>query len=134
MNEETVPLLDSEADLLLWADRLIKGDPRRVANFSEPSMAMPSAVEVSTALTAYNDELTLQTAAKDSLEGEQSDVNQLRPEADQLIRDVWDEVEFSLRQLDTPTLRRRAREWGVFYALRPGEPEEPATPADPPQI
>ncbi len=29
------------------------------------------------------------------------------------------------RQLDAPTLRRRAREWGVTYALLPGEPEEP---------
>lgn len=52
----------------------------------------------------------------------------LRPEADSVIRDVWDEVEFALRRLDPPSLRRRAREWGVFYALRPGEPEEPATP------
>ncbi len=133
VNEETVPALAAEADLLLWADRIIKGDPRRVTNFTEPAMAMPSAGEVGTALTAYNTELTLQTAAKDSLESEQSDVNQLRPEADQLIRDVWDEVEFALRQLETSTLRRRAREWGVFYALRPGEPEEPVIPVDPPQ-
>ncbi|MEO5714274.1 MAG: hypothetical protein ABIT37_12375 [Luteolibacter sp.] len=133
VNEETVPGIVSEADLLLWADRIIKGDVRRVASFSEPAMAMPSAADVSTGLTAYNTELTLQTAAKDSLESEQSDVNKLRPEADQLIRDVWDEVEFALRQLESPTLRRRAREWGVFYALRPGEPVEPATPADPPQ-
>ncbi len=133
VNEETVPPLASEGDLLLWADRVIKGDARRVANFSEPAMAMPSAAEVTTALAAYNTELTLQTAAKDSLESEQSDVNQLRPEADQLIRDVWDEVEFALRQMEPSTLRRRAREWGVFYALRPGEPEEPATPVVPPQ-
>jgi hypothetical protein len=97
-------------------------------------MAMPSAAEVATALATYNAELTVQTAAKDSLESEQSDVNQLRPEADQLIRDVWDEVEFALRQLETTTLRRRAREWGVFYALRPGEPEEPVAPVDPPQV
>lgn len=134
VNEETVPSLTAEADLLLWADRVIKGDPRRVTNFSEPAMAMPSAADVAAALADYNAELTLQTAAKDSLESEQSDVNLLRPEADQLIRDVWDEVEFALRQLETTTLRRRAREWGVFYALRPGEPDEPATPADPPQV
>ena len=30
-----------------------------------------------------------------------------------------------LRQLDPPSLLRRAREWGVTYALCPGEPEEP---------
>jgi hypothetical protein len=128
VNEETVPNLAAEADLLLWADRIIMGEPRRVANFSEPEMAMPAATDVSAARAAYETELTRQSAAKDALEGEQSDVNDLRPAADQLIKDIWDEVEFGLRQLDAPTLRRRAREWGVFYALRPGEPEEPASP------
>jgi len=77
-----------------------------------------------------NTQLALQTTAKDALESEQADVNLLRPEADRIILDVWDEVEFALRRLEPSTLRRRAREWGVFYALRPGEPEEP-TPADP---
>jgi hypothetical protein len=134
VNEETVPALSSEADLLTWASRIVKGDPRRVALHSEPAMAMPSAAEVETALETYEAKLAVQTTAKDSLAEEQSDVNNLRPAADQLIKDIWDEVEFALRQLDPPTLRRRAREGGVFYALRPGEPEEPGTetPTPPP--
>ncbi len=131
VNEETVPNLDAEADLLQWTDRIVKGDPRRVTQFGEPAMANPSAADVATVLASYKSQLTLQSAAKDALEGEQSDVNDLRPAADQLIRDIWDEVEFALRQLDAPTLRRRAREWGVFYALRPGEPEEPVTETPP---
>jgi hypothetical protein len=94
-------------------------------------MAMPAASEVGAALTAYETELTRQSAAKDALEGEQTDVNVLRPAADRLIKDIWDEVEFALRQHDAPAPRRRSREWGVFYALRPGEPEEPAEPSAP---
>ncbi|MES2661633.1 MAG: hypothetical protein V4689_23645 [Verrucomicrobiota bacterium] len=131
VNEETVPNLDAEPDLLQWADRIVKGDPRRVIQFGEPAMANPTAAEVAAVLATYKSQLTLQSAAKDALEGEQTDVNALRPAADQLIRDIWDEVEFALRQHDAPTLRRRAREWGVFYALRPGEPEEPITETPP---
>lgn len=131
VNEESVPNLDAEADLLQWADRIVKGDPRRVAQFGEPAMANPSAAEVATVLAAYKTQLTVQSAAKDALEGEQTEVNELRPAADKLIRDIWDEVEFALRQHDAPTLRRRAREWGVFYALRPGEPEEPVIETPP---
>jgi hypothetical protein len=131
VNEETVPNLATEADLLQWADRIVKGDPRRVSQFGESAMANPAAADVASALAAYKGQLVLQSAAKDALEGEQSDVNHLRPAADQLIRDIWDEVEFALRQHDAPTLRRRAREWGVFYALRPGEPEEPVTETPP---
>jgi hypothetical protein len=124
VNEETVPNLDAEAALLLWADRIVKGDPRRVAQFSEAPMTIPAASAVAAALQAYNVKLTAQTDAKDQLEAEQADVIALRSDADKLIRDVWDEVEFALRQLEAPTLRRRAREWGVVYAQRPGEPEE----------
>ncbi len=134
VNEETVPALASEADLLTWASRIVKGDPRRSALHSEPAMAMPSAAEVDAALQHYEAKLAVQTTAKDALADEQSDVNDLRPAADRLIKDIWDEVEFALRQLDPPSLRRRAREWGVFYALRPGEPEEPTIepPTQPP--
>jgi hypothetical protein len=124
VNEETVPDLCSEANLLLWADRIVKGDPRRVAQFSERPMDLPSAYDVATCLDAYNTQLARQTTAKDTLEAEQADVTELRAKADEVIRDVWDEVEFALRQQEPPALRRRAREWGVFYALRAGEPEE----------
>jgi hypothetical protein len=131
VNEETVPNLDAEAALLLWADRIVKGDPRRVTQFSEAPMAMPAAA-VAAALQTYHDKLAAQTDAKDQLEAEQADVIALRSEADQVIRDVWDEVEFALRQLEAPTLRRRAREWGVVYAQRPGEPEEGSGETPPP--
>ena len=125
VNEETVPGLDAEADLLLWANRIVTGEPRRATNFpTEPAMAMPSANEVADALADYQNELAHQTTVKDTFDDEQEDVAALRPAADALIKDIWDEVEFALRRLDPPSLRRRAREWGVFYALRPGEPEE----------
>lgn len=128
VNEETVPNLATEADLLLWADRIIKGETRRLANLTEPAMAMPAASQVADVLSDYQNELGRQTTAKDALDDEQQDVTDLRPEADRIIRDVWDEVEFALRRLDPPSLRRRAREWGVTYALRPGEPAEPEPP------
>jgi len=50
MNEETLPETTMEADLLLWAARIVTGDPRRVSQFGEPAMALPSAAEVPTAL------------------------------------------------------------------------------------
>ncbi len=125
VNEETVPALDAEADLLLWANRIVTGEARRTTNVPpEPAMAMPSANEVADALADYQNELAHQTTVKDTFDDEQEDVAALRPAADALIKDIWDEVEFALRRLDPPSLRRRAREWGVFYALRPGEPEE----------
>jgi hypothetical protein len=47
------------------------------------------------------------------------------------VKDLWDTIEFHLRHEPTPAgLRRRAREWGITYATRPGEtPDEGAAPA-----
>ncbi len=51
--------------------------------------------------------LALQTSAKDTLEAGQSDVTARCCVADKVIREVWDEVEYSLRELEFLTLRCR---------------------------
>ena len=129
VNEETVPSLDAEADVFLWADRLVTGDVTRLANGGEP-MENPTAAEIAAARTVAQGTANAQSAKKDAYDDEQQDVAGLRAEADTLIKDIWDEVEFTFRREEPPSLRRKAREWGVFYALRPGEPpeEEPAPP------
>jgi hypothetical protein len=42
-------------------------------------------------------------------------VQDLRNEADLLIADIWDEVLFAYRKETPPSLRRKAREYGVVY-------------------
>jgi hypothetical protein len=43
---------------------------------------------------------------------------------DDLIRDIWAELEFAYRKESAPTLRRRCREWGVVYTRTAGEKDE----------
>ena len=38
-----------------------------------------------------------------------------RPAVDDLIKDLWDTIEFNLRNEEASSLRRKAREWGVVY-------------------
>ncbi len=95
-------------------------------------MAMPSASEVDTARTAAAGVQQTQSEAKDAFDKEQADVATSQPEIDAHILDMWDTIEFALRKLDGPSRRRRAREWGVVYISRPGEPEDPPTDPTPP--
>ena len=62
-----------------------------------------------------------QSTKKDALNAEQEDVAALRPTVDLLVRDIWDEVEFTFRHDAPSSLRAKAREYGVVYASRPGE-------------
>ena len=55
-----------------------------------------------------------------------------RAGADELITDIWDEIEFKYRKDEPSAMRRKAREYGVVYVSRPGEPvEEGAQPPAP---
>ena len=128
VGEESVPALGQEADVDLWARRIADGEVARTAAGGVP-MAMPSAAQVAAAHTDFTAKQKAQSTSKDAFDKEQGDVVNLRETVDEAVRDVWDEVEFTYRKEEAANLRRKAREWGVVYALRPGEPAEtPPTP------
>ena len=58
-------------------------------------------------------------------------VAEQRPAVGDLIKDLWDTIEFNLRTEEPSSLRRKAREWGVVYddddeaELPPPPPPEP---------
>ena len=59
------------------------------------------------------------------------DVEAERPDTDDLILDIWDQVEFFFRKDEASSKRRKAREWGVVYVNDEGEEEEPEPPPEP---
>jgi hypothetical protein len=131
ISNATVPDLITQADVVLWAGRVASGETARMALPGAVAMAMPSAAEVATAASAYEASAKTQTTAKDTYDGEQNDVAALRPGVDKLIRDIWDYIEFALREDPAPSRRRKAREWGLTYVTRPGETPDPEDGVEP---
>lgn len=123
-----VPDMNTCPDALLWAGRLATGETARLAD-GGPAMAWPAIGEVTTAATACSAAETAQSIAKDAFDLAQETVGDLRPTVDPVIKDLWDTIEYNLRADAPPSLRRKAREWGVVYD---GEEEAPAPPAPPP--
>ncbi|NLT49960.1 MAG: hypothetical protein GXX85_03470 [Ignavibacteria bacterium] len=129
INQEALPALTNEADIIAAAENIINGETLRVAAGCV-KMQNPSSEEVKVHLDNYTNSISNQTAKKETYEKEQKDVDKLRAEALDLVTDIWDETEFTYRKDAAPLMRRKAREFGVVYALRPGEPEEPEAPAE----
>ena len=123
INSESVPDLRSEESIRTRAENIINGDKKRIAA-GGAEMSNPTRDEVETVYARYTAALADQSAKKDAYEKEQKDVENIRAEADELIRDIWDEIEFNFRKEEAPALRRKAREYGVVYLSRPGETEE----------
>lgn len=128
VNDNKVPVIYSETDLQACAINIKDGDTQRVAAGGKP-MAMPSAAEVETEYQAYFTIKQSQTGLKDAYDKEQEDVKGILNEGFLLAKDIWDEVEFSFRHDDHPSLRRKAREWGVVYTEdEPADGGEPIIP------
>lgn len=132
VNQEDLPELSSASDVTLWGKNLIDGEAARTAAGGE-AMSNPTIAEVEVAYNDFVQKDQAQSAQKDEYDKEQEDVEAKRPEADDLVLDIWDEVEFTFRKDDPPSKRRKAREYGVVYVSRPGEePEEGVLPAEEP--
>jgi hypothetical protein len=129
VSQESVPDLFSEDSLRTWAENIINGDPVRVAA-GGTEIVNPAVAEVTEVYNEYVTKLVDQIGKKDNYEKEQRDVDNIRAEADELIRDIWDELEFMYRKDEPSVMRRKAREYGVVYISRPGEPEEEPEPEE----
>lgn len=133
-NDSNTPRITTEADTTRWANAIITGDANRITA-GGTAMSNPAVSDVVTALENWTIKHSTQSGKKDEYDKEQEDVEGMRPEVDDLIVDIWDEVEFTYRKDDAPSKRRKSREWGVFYATRPGEEpengEEPPPPVEP---
>ena len=114
VNDSNTPAINSDSDLLLWGQNLIDGEAARVAAEGTP-MSMPSAAEFEIEFIKFKNLQIAQSQLKDQYDKEQEDVATLLDDADLLVRDIWDEVEFTFRHDAAASKRRKCREYGVVY-------------------
>ena len=134
ISSNVLPKLVSEPQIMLWAERLVAGAAARAAAGGLP-VAFPTAAEVELEWEQYKTLRDERNSKQSTYHDEQKDVEALRDQVDALIRDIWDEVEFTYRREQPASLRRKARQYGVYYATMGDASEEvevepPPTPTD----
>lgn len=123
VSSDSVPKLTTDEDLVQWAANIQTGEAARVAAGGD-AMANPSAAQVADQMTILAPLLTELSTNKDAYDNAQQNVEALRATADEIIADAWDEVLFTFRKDDAPSMRRKAREYGVVY--KPSKGEDPS--------
>jgi len=113
-SNSNLPDLTTEVEVTDLAGRIIEGDPLRVAD-GGAAMANPDVAEVTAANTALQAQLSAVSNAKDALDQAQEAVGALNPEADKVIKKVWDEVETFFNEETPESKRANSAEWGVVY-------------------
>ncbi len=114
------PALNTDEDVFEWGQRLIDGELERrmkgLNPITNPTIAVVK-IHFDNFLEAYNHQKNLRKRtglAQDSLYCK-------REEADQLIQQLWNEVEDTFKDLPEDLKRQKASEYGVVYVYRKNE-------------
>ncbi len=117
-NEDTVPNLFSEVSVLEWGQKIIAGEQRRQGEGGVP-IYNPTMGRVSVVFELfkemYDRRHLLQTRTAEAL----ANISNMRYEVDELIFEVWGEVEKSFASLSGDARIKKCAEYGVIYYYRP---------------
>jgi hypothetical protein len=120
MNQKNRPLIYSHNDITMFALKIIGGETIRIAQGGLP-MQNPSLADVQAAYDEYISLWKTDSSRKSNFYLQREDVKHLRKQVRAAIREAWDEIEFFFRKNALPSLRSKARNWGVEYGIRKGK-------------
>ena len=116
-NEDTVPNLFSEAAVLEWGMKVMEGERRRQAEGGIP-IYNPTMGRVSVAYELFKEmyerQQSLQVRTAEALRN----ISEMRYEADEIIFEVWGEVEKAFSELQGEERIKKCVAYGVIYYER----------------
>ena len=115
-----LPPLNSEDEVIKWGGNIIEGETERIRNgmspITNPTIAVVK-VRYEKFMEAYKNQKNLQTTNNRALK----ELADLRPVADSIILQIWNEVEESFKDLPDDLRREKAAEYGLVYIFRKNE-------------
>lgn len=119
-NSRKLPSLNTEQELIEWGKNLIDGEAMRMTRGGAPIMN-PRIALVKVKYEQFLEASRNQKFIQKSYNRAHDKIVELRPEADSIILDIWNEVEANYEDLPTDEKRSKSAEYGVHYVLRPSE-------------
>ncbi|PLX00374.1 MAG: hypothetical protein C0594_15770 [Marinilabiliales bacterium] len=114
VNTENVPYIKGEAETIIWVKKIITGEKRRVDSGSV-KMQNPSADEIQELFEKYQNHQKEEKVLEQKYSQTFNDISILINEADEIIKDIWDEVEFFYRKEDIQSKITQAAKYGLIY-------------------
>jgi hypothetical protein len=118
-----LPPLNTEDDILFWGNNLIEGETGRIRKglppITNPTIAVVK-VRYEKFLEACKNQKNLQMTTNRALK----ELADMRPQADEIILSVWNEIEESFKDLPDSLKREKAAEYGLVYIYRKNEMPE----------
>ena len=120
ISNSNIPKLNTEQELINWSENLINGEKQRIIKggspILNPKIAMVQ-IYYEKFLNAFKYQKTLQDINHRAL----SKISNLRPEADNLIQQIWNEIEKHFNDFPSIIKREKAKKYGLIYVYRKNE-------------
>lgn len=120
VGDKKSPSLILESELLEWGKKMIEGEHQRVLHGGNP-LYNPSIAVVKVKFDQFVDAYHFQKTLQSNTVRWTQKVAGMRAEADEIILDIWNEVEEYFSAYPEEIKRDRAAEYGVVYVFRPME-------------
>jgi hypothetical protein len=125
-NESTVPSLNSENELVSWGKRIIEGEEFRIRKGGNP-ITNPTIAVVKVRYENFIQSLFNHNSLAKKTYDFMEKNNALRSEADEIILELWNEVEKSHSDLPEETKKISNEDYGLVYFYRKNETERSKT-------
>jgi hypothetical protein len=115
-----LPVLNSESDLIKWGEKLIHGENLRKAKGLSP-ITNPTIAVVRVRYEQFLDAYKFQKTLQKNYQRSQEHLASMRKEANEIIQNIWNEVEETFKKLTEEERRAKAEEYGISYVFRKSE-------------
>jgi hypothetical protein len=115
-----LPSFVLESDLLEWGKKIIEGEHQRVLHGGN-SIYNPSIAIVKVKYDQFADAYHFQKTLQKNTARWAEKVGEMRNEADDIIVNIWNEVEEAYSEFPDMMRRQKAQEYGIVYFFRPLE-------------
>jgi len=115
-----VPEMNTESQVIKWGEKIISGETERLKKGMNP-ITNPTIAKVKISFEQFMESYRSKKINQKNNNRILTDVVKLREKADEIILDVWNEVEKYYSNLPDDEMRKKASEYGISYVYRKNE-------------
>jgi len=122
-DDKALPVLVSEKDIIYCGNKLLEGESLRVLQGQTP-ITNPTIAVVKVRYEQFLEAHRFQQILKEKNNRALEKLSAHRDEANEIILNIWNEVESSYEDLPDNLKRERAKEYGLVYIYRKNEKDQ----------
>ncbi|MBO4849759.1 MAG: hypothetical protein J5529_02530 [Prevotella sp.] len=116
-DEKLVPYLKTAEAIMQWGTRVIQAERKRVKEGGKPILS-PSIGAVATHFDVFKEKYNAQRQYKNKTAGALADIDTLRPQVDEVILDLWNQIEKHFENEPPEKKYQLCKKYGVVYYYR----------------